>query len=401
METTGREGPIRLEREALYREVWAEPVTKVARRYGISDVGLQKICRRLEVPLPPRGYWARVSAGRTPRQAPLLPTKGPTVHILQKRPTPRDPELETRIAAMVVEHVQYAESAPLHDSIDACLPVVRRMAEKLAKTRHRTDRGWLAVDGASSFSMEVSEATAPRALLVLDALLRTFQMASARLKGPVGPGYPAHFVMDDEPFTLRIRERGRQPADMDLETAARLSTMGTERRAAAAASQPTGALSLTVVPLNASAKAVTWRDKVDAPIQARLGEIAHGVKVLAQRLRVEREVAAERRRREEEEARVREQKREIRRAHLRRLEVTYEKALRWQRAQLLKAYLAALVAQHPNPTREVASQISWLQNAAEWLDPVTARYWPEVDDVEDRYHSYLATHPLWVYKAST
>lgn len=401
METTGREGPIRLEREALYREVWAEPVTKVARRYGISDVGLQKICRRLEVPLPPRGYWARVAAGRTPRQAPLLPTKGPIVHLLERRPDSRDPEVETRVAAMVVEQVQYPESAPLHDSIDACLPVVRRMAEKLAKTPQRTDRGWLAVDGASSFDLEVSEATAPRALLVLDALLRTFQMAGAGLKGPVGPGYPAHFVVDDEPFTLRIRERGRQPAVIDPETAARLSTMGSERRAAAAASQSTGALSLTVVPLRASAKAVTWRGKVNAPIEARLGEIAHGVKVLAQRLRVEREVAAERRRREEEEARVREQKREIRRAHLRRLEVTYEKALRWQRAQLLKAYLAALVAQHPNPTREVASQISWLQNAAEWLDPVAARYWPEVDDVEDRYHSYLATHPLWVYKAST
>lgn len=395
METTGRDGPIRLEREALYREVWAEPVTKVARRYGISDVGLQKICRRLEVPLPPRGYWARVAAGRTPRKAPLLLTKGPTVHLLQKRPTPRDLELATRVAAMVVEHVQYAESAPLHDSIDACLPVVRRMAEKLAKTRHRTDRGWLAVGGTGSFSMEVSEASTHQALLVLDALLRTFQMAGARLKGPVGPGYPAHFVWDDEPFTVRIRERGRQPAEMDPETAARLSTMGAERRAAAAASQPTGALSLTVVPLSASAKAVTWRDKVGAPIQARLGEIAHGVKVLAQRLRVEREVAAERRRREEEEARVREQKREIRRAHLRRLEGIYEEALRWQRAQLLRGYLAALIAQHPDPTPEVASELSWLQNAVDWLDPATEQHWPEVDDVEDYYLAYRPKHPLW------
>ncbi|MGF6924278.1 hypothetical protein OKW28_008475 [Paraburkholderia sp. 40] len=40
-------------REELYKEVWAEPVTKVARRYAISDVGLRKICLDLEVPLPP------------------------------------------------------------------------------------------------------------------------------------------------------------------------------------------------------------------------------------------------------------------------------------------------------------------------------------------------------------
>jgi len=35
----------------LYEEVWAEPVTTVAKRYGISDVALRKICRRLAVPL--------------------------------------------------------------------------------------------------------------------------------------------------------------------------------------------------------------------------------------------------------------------------------------------------------------------------------------------------------------
>ena len=31
-------------RDKSPEEVWAEPVTKVAERYGISDVGLKKIC---------------------------------------------------------------------------------------------------------------------------------------------------------------------------------------------------------------------------------------------------------------------------------------------------------------------------------------------------------------------
>jgi hypothetical protein len=31
------------ERDTLYAEVWADPVTSVARRYEISDVGLRKI----------------------------------------------------------------------------------------------------------------------------------------------------------------------------------------------------------------------------------------------------------------------------------------------------------------------------------------------------------------------
>jgi hypothetical protein len=62
------------EREKLYEEVWKEPVLVVANRYGVSNVALAKACRKLAVPLPPRGYWAKVQAGRkAPTRPPLLP----------------------------------------------------------------------------------------------------------------------------------------------------------------------------------------------------------------------------------------------------------------------------------------------------------------------------------------
>ena len=34
-------------REALYEEIWTDAVTVVAPRYGLSDVGLVKICKKL------------------------------------------------------------------------------------------------------------------------------------------------------------------------------------------------------------------------------------------------------------------------------------------------------------------------------------------------------------------
>jgi hypothetical protein len=39
-------------------------VFHVARQLGISDRGLAKICVRHAVPFPPRGYWAKVAAGK-------------------------------------------------------------------------------------------------------------------------------------------------------------------------------------------------------------------------------------------------------------------------------------------------------------------------------------------------
>ena len=65
-----------VERETLYEEVWAEPVSVVASRYGLSDVGLAKICRKLAIPLPSRGYWAKVQTGRIMARAPLRKLEG-------------------------------------------------------------------------------------------------------------------------------------------------------------------------------------------------------------------------------------------------------------------------------------------------------------------------------------
>jgi ankyrin repeat protein len=60
-------------REKLFEEVWIEPTQKVAARYGISDVALTKVCRQLQIPKPPRGYWAKLAARRRVPRRPKLP----------------------------------------------------------------------------------------------------------------------------------------------------------------------------------------------------------------------------------------------------------------------------------------------------------------------------------------
>jgi|HubBroStandDraft_1064217.scaffolds.fasta_scaffold01793_15 integrase len=73
-ETTGLPRVHRISRRDLYELIWSEPTTSLARRFGISDVGLAKVCRRSDIPSPPRGYWAKVAAGN-PIQRPELPER--------------------------------------------------------------------------------------------------------------------------------------------------------------------------------------------------------------------------------------------------------------------------------------------------------------------------------------
>src|SRR5262249_3749208 len=71
----GVPGPrISLSRDELYRRVWAKPVGSVARELGITGRGLAKICARFEIPVPPRGYWAKLAAGKPAPEIPLPST---------------------------------------------------------------------------------------------------------------------------------------------------------------------------------------------------------------------------------------------------------------------------------------------------------------------------------------
>ncbi len=60
-------------RQEIYHLVWSEPTRTVANRHGISDVALAKTCRKANIPIPPRGYWARIEAGQNIPKTPLPP----------------------------------------------------------------------------------------------------------------------------------------------------------------------------------------------------------------------------------------------------------------------------------------------------------------------------------------
>ena len=58
----------RMTRTELADRVWEHPVATLASEWGISGPGLAKACRRLKIPVPPRGHWAKRAAGRNPRR---------------------------------------------------------------------------------------------------------------------------------------------------------------------------------------------------------------------------------------------------------------------------------------------------------------------------------------------
>lgn len=62
---------IKFERKSLYEEVWTTPLTKLGKKYGLSDNGIRKICKALNIPLPIAGHWTKVAAGHKVKKTPL------------------------------------------------------------------------------------------------------------------------------------------------------------------------------------------------------------------------------------------------------------------------------------------------------------------------------------------
>jgi hypothetical protein len=53
---------ITLTREQLYQRVWEMPIDTLRKEFGVSNIG-GKLCRHRQIPVPPRGYWARNTLG--------------------------------------------------------------------------------------------------------------------------------------------------------------------------------------------------------------------------------------------------------------------------------------------------------------------------------------------------
>lgn len=61
------EAPI--SQQELFLLVWESPSQDVARSLGISVVALGKLCKKLRVPKPPSGYWAKIESGKLPQKS--------------------------------------------------------------------------------------------------------------------------------------------------------------------------------------------------------------------------------------------------------------------------------------------------------------------------------------------
>ena len=164
-------------REQLFHEVWAEPMITVAARHEVSGNYLARVCAHLNIPHPPRGYWAKLKVGNVPKQ-PSLPPARPG-EVLEWSKGDGVPRVTPRKSAPGNGSVSKPQNAPVTD------PPTRHQLVMAVREFFEAGRvsevGYLRPLKRNLVDIFTSKATLPSALDTANALFLAFEKRGHRV----------------------------------------------------------------------------------------------------------------------------------------------------------------------------------------------------------------------------
>jgi hypothetical protein len=211
-----------LSREQLYDLVWSKPIQSLAREYGISDVGFAKRCHRYGIPVPPRGYWARVDAGQFPKREPLpdrRDLRDPQIRMMRfdaaetgqaQQPKPIDiaaKKLRERVESYVVPESLPADAHPLV-----------RKARQLLEKANIDNEGLYELPKTPCLDIRAGPLTVDRALRIWNALLLLFEQSDFNVDVTTATPSTTIVTVNDERLSVALFEEVAKKARDPVET---------------------------------------------------------------------------------------------------------------------------------------------------------------------------------------
>lgn len=213
MEMESKPTTRQISREELYARVWQTPLTRLAAEFGITGTGLAKICRRMHVPYPPQGYWARKQAGKSVavEALPVRPAGVPAEVAISPAPSLPGPPAEVQAVIVAAETSARTIAIPntleeLHPKVRAWLALHKKEQENRErenKKRRRDDWGF-----AKPPLRDLTERDLYR-FRVTSAIFKAVENAGGRVASAILNGKIA-FLVSDEKVECSIVEKMMQ-----------------------------------------------------------------------------------------------------------------------------------------------------------------------------------------------
>lgn len=393
-----RGGPL-FEREILYRELWEYPAVEVAKSYGVSDVLIGKICKKLNVPKPPPGYWAKKKAGQEPEMIPLPKECNNTVY-----PYDGCPKTDNNGQLIVVsgkfgkketvegncgdgfgflspdEHIQLIEAAnsicvsASRNKLHCVLQKHKQDYTEWSKQHTRDENAawpkekrWNIPEDEPAFWTSVSQKALPRVYSILNALYHTVESLGGKIRKDLMFEIRGEIV----PFEI-VEGKTQIPHILTKSEQQELERYDKDRLRKMWASKPqirkydhipNGNLTIRITPEK------YYRDSPQRPLEMRLSDILLDLFRESETIRIKREKREAEQRKREEEARQRELFRQRQRQEIIRFGELMKEAENYNKACNLRNYITA-VESDEKLAEDKKEWIAWAKAKADWLDPL-------------------------------
>jgi hypothetical protein len=363
--------PTSLTREQLYKRVWTEPIDRLCKEFGVSNVGLGKVCVRHGIPVPPRGYWAKVLHGHRVRRPPLTERGKGIAEEIEFGARPVAPYQASLRADEEVHPLIGFERRPenaiaVPDTLRATHPLVRA-TRSYWKALRRCEVN-LRDNTVPHLNIRVSKPAVPRALRLMHALLSACDsrglQTSATSEGKTIVNILG--VALELSLRERLRQQQHEPTAKEIADAKRWSWS----RPPKFDQVHSGDFELKIE--NVWGVRHSWSDRRRQRLEETLNEVLEGL-IRAALLELERQAQRERERAEREKAEKRRAEAELRRreerARARRFDALIDAADDYDRATAFLTRLREAIGPVVEDS-DLGRWLGWVAERVERLDPL-------------------------------
>lgn len=406
-----------LSREALYIKVWETPTVKLAKEFGVSDVAIGKMCKRLDVPKPPLGYWRRVETGAKKKIPPLTKPNDKTKAGVWIYPKSEEQTLEfedeyKKQSAVIEQNIAKQsglESLP-ENKIEVAA-TLHKPHQLVAQTRDILAKGMVDSYGAvhgkwgeEHLNLRISKKNLNRSLRIMDALLKALDKRGCKTTISLDQQLKTEVQVEEIKIEIALREDFKR-FERELSAEEKKSTYVSDRYYF----EPSGTFTFSIN--NSFHTQQNWRDGKTALVEDQLNDIVVGIFRAAESLR-QKEIERKNEERKQLEVSLEREKHKIlQKRQVDCRELFTELLAKWQKSQDIENFLASYKAKiieekgEITPGSDEELLIEWASDYAEKLNPVKSNRISEVvnkikhlkdDPVEE--DSYEISNLLWKLK---
>jgi hypothetical protein len=356
-------------REELYEQVWKTPIINLAKEYGVSDVAVAKACKRLNVPRPPRGYWARIAVGQKIKRPQLPPATSDT-----QRSTTIDPS-----NSLVYPKADSAGSKPLQvfavpENLHGCHPLITATRKSLESLKPG-ENGLVWASGPGTLRIETTRESMHRALCLMEALIRGAEANGWTVKaGSEKSGTTV--VIGEEYVSLEMKEKMER---LEIEPPPNSPEWWNKK----SSYSPTGRFTIRITNFYYfCGTRQSWSDGKKQRLDKIMPEVLAGIRAAAEQMLNKRLENEERERRWAEESRRREELEKRIKAEKKRRELLKLVVKGWRHAEEIRRLCDEFERRseaEPGkyPAEGAQRWLSWARTLAAQCDPFCIGYFEE------------------------